>query len=152
MVKSGCGMWNVECAFHAVNSTFLMTIARLEVLLDRSEHEAGELLRNPFADGAALDEHRAVDRLDRHVPAIARDAFWSIVEARRLAVRAVRVARRHVRRDRRAVDQHAGGDDQILVDRLLAVIETRRVLAEQREVAAGRNLGDDGSPERALGI
>ena len=42
-----------------------------------------------------------VDRLDRDVPPIARDAFRPILEAGRLRRRARRVARRHVRGDRR---------------------------------------------------
>ena len=55
-------------------------------------------------------------------------------------------------RDRRAVDQHADRGDQILVDRALAVVEARRVLAEQRQVVADRDLGDDRAAERALGV
>jgi len=62
------------------------------------------------------------------------------------------VAARDVRREWGAVDQDAHCDDQVLVDRLLAVIEARRVLADQEEVVARGNLCDDPAAERLLGV
>jgi len=73
-------------------------------------------------------------------------------ELRRLSHGRLWMLPRHIRGDRRAVDQYAHGDDQILVDGTLSVVEARRILAEQHEVIGCRNLGDDRPAECTLRI
>src|SRR4051812_16363698 len=87
------------------------------------EDRPSQLLRHALADGTALHEGGAGHRLNRHVPPIARDPFGTILEARRLAVGAHGMPRRHIGGDGRAVDQDADRDDQVLVDRPVAVIK-----------------------------
>jgi hypothetical protein len=59
---------------------------------------------------------------------------------------------RHVRGNRRSVDQHPDRDDQILVDGAIPVIQPLGVVADQHEIVGGRKLGDDRAPERALRV
>src|SRR4051794_7241419 len=98
-------------------------LVRFEIPRDRVEHRARELLGDALPDRAALHDRRAGHRLDRDVPPIARDPLGAILEMRRLTDGGLRMARRHVGGDGRAIDQHAHGDDEILVDRPIAVIK-----------------------------
>src|SRR5262245_3955278 len=127
-------------------------IAVFDVPLDGVEHGPRKLLRHSLPDRAAFDERRAVDGFDGDVPPVARDPFGVILKARRMPGLGTRQTGRHHRGDRRAVDEHAGGDDEVLVDRPIAVVKARLVLAEQYEVVVARDLDDDRAAEGAFGI
>ena len=121
----------------------LLCVTSLQIALDRIEHRSRQLLRYPLPNRAALDQHGARYGLDGDVPAVARDPFRMILEAGRLP-RGGCVPRRDVRRNRRAVDQHADRDDQILVDGTLAVMKADVVFAEQDEIVRRRKAYPNG--------
>lgn len=128
-----------------------MVIPALDIRLDGIEDLPRQLLRHALADRAAFNEHCSALGFDRDIPAIARNAFRGIVE--RCGLRdPMRLSRGLCRGNRRSVDQHARGDDQVLVDGLVAVMETDRVFAEEGEVLARRQFRDDAAAERTLGI
>ena len=118
---------------------------RLDIALDRVEDRARQLLRHALADRSALDERSCrVTRLDRDVPAIARDAFGPIVEAGRVLARASRAsgATSHAAIGEPLMSTRTAAIE-ILVDRPVAVVEVRRVFGEEHEVVVRRDLGDD---------
>src|SRR6185295_7505169 len=105
------------------NPQSLIPIPTLQLPLHRIEHHPRQLLGDALADGAALDQQRAPDRLDGDIPPIARDALGAILEAGGLRRGRLGIPARRIGGDRRAVDQHPHRRDQILVDRALAVVE-----------------------------
>ena len=60
-------------------------VSSFQVALHRVKYRTRQLLRHPFANRAALDEHRPGDQLDGYVPPIPGDAIGPILEAGRLA-------------------------------------------------------------------
>ena len=94
-----------------------------------------------------------VDRFDRDVPAIAGDPFRAILELRRLLDRAPRDAgaRRMAAIGEPLISTRTAAIRSLSID-ALAVVEARRVLAEQHQIVAGRDLGDDRAAERALRV
>ena len=75
-----------------------------------------------WVGATAKDIARAVRRGDTSATQVVADHL-DYIAAQESALGAFRVPRRHVRRDRHAVDEHTCGDDQVLVDRPLTVIK-----------------------------
>ena len=79
------------------NAKFQMpnsAVSPLHIFFYLVEDRPGQLLGHALANRAAGNQQNAVPRLNRDVPAIARDAFWPVVEARRLTLGSAGVALR----------------------------------------------------------
>ena len=68
------------------------------------------------------------------------------------ARRVAGVTGRDVPRNGHAVDQHTDRGDEVFVDRLLPIVDARRVDTDQDEIVAGWNLGNNGAPQCPFGI
>jgi hypothetical protein len=122
------------------------------IALKTTRRFSSQFLRHALADGPAFDQHGPVERLDRHVPPIAGDAFGPVLDARRRRVPGARVPGRQDGGDGRSVDQYASGHDQILVDGSVAIVEAVGVPGKQHQLLGGREFRDDGPPLLLLGI